>query len=81
METELKLRKFEVERDTKSARVRNNLRLINKSLGIGYDIPACHSWVEICRDILKDGTNPKTLSRVARGQLKSTNGWEATILD
>jgi hypothetical protein len=75
--------KFEVPIEHQKPRgLRNkNKRLVNKSTGVGYDIPAGYNWVEICRDILKDGTCPNSLAKVARGQLKSTNGWQVTLLD
>lgn len=82
---EFKLREFQVPIDepgptTYSLR-RANKRLVNKRTGQGYDIPGGLSWTEICETILKDGTHPGRLAMVARGRLKSTNGWEVKILD
>lgn len=83
---EFKLKEFEVpiteDRASRIISLRNaNKRLVNKSLGKGYDVPGGLTWKHICENILRDGTNPSTLARVARGQLKSTNGWEVKILD
>lgn len=83
---EFKLKEFEVpiteDRSSHIISLRNaNKRLVNKSLGKGYDVPGGLTWKHICENILCDGTNPGTLARVARGQLKSTNGWEVKILD
>jgi len=77
------IKRFEIKVDHKrlqGLRLRNK-RLVNKFTGVGYDIPGGYSWVEICRDVLKDGTCPNSLAKVARGQLKSTNGWQITLLD
>lgn len=74
-------REFEVPVTEGTARLKaKNKRLINRARGVGFDIPGGITWAEICRSFLKDGTNPKLLSRVARGHLKSTNGWEVEIL-
>jgi len=86
MTQEFRLREFEVPmiKNGKSCIIElrdSNKRLVNKSLGKGYDIPGGLTWKHICENILCDGTNPGTLARVARGQLKSTNGWEVKILD
>lgn len=79
-QVEFELRSFEIPKEGTAPVRRRNKRLTNKKLGLGYDIPGTYTWVEICRDILKDGTNPRTLSRVAKGELKSTNGWEVEVL-
>lgn len=81
MEEVFELRSFEVPREGIPSPNRKNKRLVNKKRGLGFDVPASYTWVEICRDILQDGTNPKTLSRVAKGELKSTNGWQVALLD
>lgn len=82
---EFKLREFEVPvaepGPTVYALRHANKRLINKRTGKGYDIPGGLTWTEICEDILKDGTSPGRLAMVARGRLKSTNGWEVKILE
>lgn len=78
------IRRFEIPVEgglnTRTIRLRDK-RLVNKNTGVGYDIPGGYTWIEICRDILKDGTCPNALGKVARGQLKSTNGWQVTLLD
>lgn len=82
---EFKLREFEVPAEKNAMSVyalrQANKRLVNSSLGKGYDIPGGMTWREICDSVLRDGTNPATLARVARGHLNSTNGWEVKILD
>lgn len=82
---EFKLREFEVPKQDNSMSVyalrQAKKRLVNKSLGKGFDIPGGITWKDICENILKDGTSPATLARVARGCLHSTNGWEVKILD
>jgi hypothetical protein len=82
---EFKLREFEVplkeSGPTTYALRHANKRLVNTKTGRGFDIPGGLTWTEICDGILKDGTNPGRLAMVARGRLKSTNGWEVKILD
>jgi hypothetical protein len=82
---EFKFKEFQVPKKEKAmtsyALRQANKRIVNTEIGKGYDIPGGMSWLEICKTILMDGTNPKSLARVARGQLKSTNGWEVKILD
>lgn len=76
------LRAFEVPVEHMPQRLKaKNKRLVNRARGVGFDVPGGITWADICRTILKDGTSPKLLARVARGQLKSTNGWEVEILD
>jgi hypothetical protein len=83
METSQTVKKFEIERPVQrlTGLKHKRKRLTNKQLGVGYEVPAGLTWRAICDEILCDGTNPLTLSRVAKGQLKSTNGWEVTLLD
>jgi hypothetical protein len=85
MTQEFKLREFHVPvpepGPTVYALRHANKRLVNKRTGQGYDVPGGMTWTEICETVLKDGTNPGRLAMVARGRLKSTNGWGVTILD
>jgi hypothetical protein len=55
-------------------------RLINRRDGRGIIVEPGMSWAEICREILKDGTKGFNLLKVARGELKQTNGWTVEIL-
>jgi hypothetical protein len=84
MEEEFRFKAFDVPvEDGKSVSTyvlrKANKRLVNTILGKGYDVPGGLTWKHICENILKDGTNPGTLARVARGQLKSTNGWQVKV--
>jgi hypothetical protein len=56
-------------------------RLTNRASGRSIEVKGGVGWKEICEDILKDGTNPKSLAAVAAGKWKTANGWEVEILD
>jgi hypothetical protein len=56
-------------------------KLINKRDGRGVIVEPGMSWAKICREILQDGTKGFNLVKVARGELRQTNGWEVEILD
>jgi hypothetical protein len=55
-------------------------RLINKSSGRVITVKGGVGWKEICDEILKDGTHPKSLAAVAAGRWKTANGWEVEII-
>lgn len=56
-------------------------RLTNKASGRRIEVKGGVGWKEICDEILRDGTNPKSLAAVAAGKWKTANGWEVEILD
>jgi hypothetical protein len=65
---------------------RNRLRdlakvLTNRSTGRQITVKGGVGWKEICEEILRDGTHPKSLAQVAAGKWKTANGWEVQILD
>lgn len=73
---------IEVEKVGPSRNEFKNLRkrLTNRERGIGFEIEPGLSWRRIALEVLNDGTQPSNLIKVAKGEIKSTNGWEVEIL-
>jgi hypothetical protein len=57
------------------------IKLINDSIGVAYTIPEKLRWVDITRNLLKDGTNPSNIAKLIRGECKRVNGWRCEFLD
>lgn len=55
-------------------------KLTNRITGRELTISGGIGWKEICDQILKDGTHPKSLAAVAAGRWKTANGWEVDML-
>jgi hypothetical protein len=57
------------------------IKLINDSIGVAYTIPEKLRWVDIARNLLKDGTNSSNIAKLVRGECKRVNGWRCEFLD
>ncbi len=55
-------------------------RLTNRATGRRITVQGGVGWKEICEEILRDGTHPKSLAQVAAGKWKTANGWEVEVL-
>ena len=71
---------IEISRITPNRFKNQSKKLTNRTSGRELMICGGIGWKDICDQILKDGTHPKSLAAVAAGRWKTANGWEVDIL-